>query len=124
MGELDRWLDDNWQPSLTVREWWARLATAGYAHPTWPTGLGGQGMTSSEARQVLTVLARAGVVAPPTGHVASTLAAPTILAHGSDEQTARYIGPIARGEVAWCQLFSEPGAGSDLASLGTRAVLD
>jgi len=124
VDQLERWLAANWRLDLTVRAWWERLADAGYAHPTWPHGLGGQALGPSEARQITAALAQAGVVAPPTGHVASTLAAPTILTHGSAEQLRRFVGPIARGETAWCQLFSEPGAGSDLASLRTRAVPD
>jgi alkylation response protein AidB-like acyl-CoA dehydrogenase len=70
------------------------------------------------------VLAANGVIGPPSGHVAATLAAPTLLEHGTPEQIARFVLPIARGEAAWCQLFSEPGSGSDLASVGTRAVRD
>lgn len=123
-AEVREWIEREWRTDLTVREWWRRLAEAGLAHPTWPVGVGGRGLGSSRARIVTEELGRAGVVAPPTGHLAAGLAAPTILAHGTPEQIDRYVGPIARGEVAWCQLFSEPGSGSDLASVATRAVRD
>ena len=123
-SEVQTWLDANWIPDITVGEWWARLAGAGYARPTWPDGLGGRSMTASEARCVSSVLAKAGVIAAPVGHVGATLAAPTILAHGDENQKGRFVAAIARGDEAWCQLFSEPGSGSDLASVGTTAVLD
>jgi alkylation response protein AidB-like acyl-CoA dehydrogenase len=74
-----------------------------------------------EARAVLAALAAHDVVAPPRGGVAADLAAPTILAHGTPEQIRELVRPIATGATAWCQLFSEPGAGSDLAGLSTRA---
>jgi alkylation response protein AidB-like acyl-CoA dehydrogenase len=73
---------------------------------------------------VLSVLARHGVIGPPTGGVAAALAAPTLLEHGTESQIAELVGPIATGQAAWCQLFSEPGAGSDLASVGSRATAD
>ena len=70
------------------------------------------------------VLAQNKVIGPPAGHLAATLAAPTLLEHANDAQQAELVGAIASGRSAWCQLFSEPGSGSDLASIGTRAALD
>ena len=122
--EVQVWVDANWDTSLTVGEWWARLTEAGYAYPTWPPGLGGAGATRRAAETVAAVLARNEVVAPPTGGVAAALAAPTVLEHGTPIQIRQLVRPIALGETAWCQLFSEPGSGSDLASLGTRAERD
>jgi len=122
--EVRAWVRGAWDPDLTVREWWARLADAGWAHPTWPAGTGGSGRSLGEARAVLAVLAEHDVVAPPRGIVGADLAVPTILAHGTPEQVAALVPPVARGEAAWCQLFSEPGAGSDLPALSTRAVRD
>ena len=121
---VQEFIDANWDAGLTVREWWRRLADAGYAFPAWPAGLGGLGASAAEARAITGVLAANGVIGPPTGHLAATLAAPTLLEHGTPEQVAAFVLPIARGEAAWCQLFSEPGSGSDLASVGTRAVPD
>ena len=122
--ELRAWLDKHWDVDITVGEWWARLADAGYAYPMWPAGAGGRGASAREARTITAELARAGVIAPPTGHLGATLAAPTILTHGTPSQIQRFVSGIARGEEAWCQLFSEPGSGSDLASAATRAVRD
>src|ERR1700744_3691253 len=121
---VQEFIDAHWDAGLTVREWWRRLAEAGYAYPTWPEGLGGLGASAAEARAITAGLAPNGVIGPPSGHVAATLAAPTLLEHGTPEQIARFVLPIARGEAAWCQLFSEPGSGSDLASVGTRAGPD
>jgi alkylation response protein AidB-like acyl-CoA dehydrogenase len=122
--EVQAWVDANWDEALTVREWWRRLFTAGYAFPTWPLGLGGFGAGGRDARTIHATLAHNHVVGPPTGHLATTLAAPTILAHGDDAQVQALVREIALGEKAWCQLFSEPGSGSDLASIATRAWLD
>lgn len=122
--EVQAWIDANWDASLTVRAWWRRLVEAGYAYPTWPAGVGGSGAKGSEARTIAGVLAANGVVAPPAGHVAAALAAPTILEHGTPEQIEHHVRRIALGEDSWCQLFSEPGSGSDLASVGARAVRD
>jgi alkylation response protein AidB-like acyl-CoA dehydrogenase len=77
-----------------------------------------------DALTVRTTLAAHGVVAPPAGHVAATLAAPTLLEHGTADQIHEHVRAIALGETSWCQLFSEPGSGSDLASIGTRAERD
>jgi alkylation response protein AidB-like acyl-CoA dehydrogenase len=118
------WLAANWDEAITVRDWWRRLVEGGYAYPTWPKGVGGLSASASDARTVMAALAERRVVAPPVGHVAATLAAPTLLHHGTQQQIAELVRGIALGDAAWCQLFSEPGSGSDLASVGTRAVRD
>ena len=123
-AQVQAWVDANWDRSLTVRKWWLRLADAGYAYPTWPVGLGGSGAPRRDAMTVAAVLARNEVIGPPVGAMAATLAAPTLLEHATEEQRMELVRPIATGEAAWCQLFSEPGSGSDLASVGTRAVRD
>jgi alkylation response protein AidB-like acyl-CoA dehydrogenase len=117
------WLKDNWDPELTLAEWWERLADSGWAVPTWPEEWFGRGLTGDLAAVVARELREAGAVGPPAG-LGLMLAGPTIVAHGSDEQKRRYLRPIVTGQEAWCQLFSEPGAGSDLASLQARAVKD
>jgi alkylation response protein AidB-like acyl-CoA dehydrogenase len=123
-AEISRWLDEHWSDELTVRQWWQLLAAAGLAQPTWPEGLGGRGYSGAQARMVTELLAQRGAVGPAAGHVAVTLAAPTLLAHATADQLHDLLPRIARGEDAWCQLFSEPGSGSDLASLGCRAERD
>ncbi len=122
--EVHAWVSANWQPDITVGYWWKLMADAGLAYPMWPVGLGGREYPADLARTVSKVLAANGVIGPPAGNLAAGLAAPTILAHGSDEQRKRFVGAIARGRAAWCQLFSEPGSGSDLASVSTYAVVD
>ncbi|HEX6393843.1 MAG TPA: acyl-CoA dehydrogenase family protein [Acidimicrobiales bacterium] len=121
--DVRAWSREAWSNATTVREWWRRLAEAGLSQPQWPAPHG-LGWSSAEARVVIEELAALGTIAPPEGGVAATLAAPTLLAHGSPDQRDRYLPSIARGLESWCQLFSEPGAGSDLPSLATRAVRD
>jgi alkylation response protein AidB-like acyl-CoA dehydrogenase len=122
-AEVAAWIDQEWDPSITVAEWWKRLSAAGYSSPMLPAALGGRGYTRDLANVVSAVLAEKGVVGAPTG-LGLMLAAPTIAAHGSAEQKAQFIPGILDGSDAWCQLFSEPGAGSDLAGLGAKAELD
>ena len=114
------WLQDAWDPELSLVEWRKRLAQAGWATPTWPTRLGGRDLPASAAGLVTATLAEFGAVGAPEG-VGMSLAAPTLLEHGSDELQARFLPPTVTGEITWCQLFSEPGAGSDLAGLTTKA---
>jgi alkylation response protein AidB-like acyl-CoA dehydrogenase len=121
--EVRRWLADNWDPDLTVAEWWDRLCDSGWAMPAWPEEWFGKGLPRELAGVVSAELRAAGVIGPPSG-LGTLLAGPTILVHGTDEQRARYLRPILNGQEAWCQLFSEPGAGSDLASLQCRAERD
>lgn len=121
--EAHVWVAENWNPDLSVGEWWQRLADAGYSHPTLPEGAGGRGYKRAGNVAVRTALADAGAMGPPTG-LGMMLAAPTIAAHGTAEQIERLVLPIVNGVAAWCQLFSEPNAGSDLASLQTSAIRD
>jgi alkylation response protein AidB-like acyl-CoA dehydrogenase len=123
-ADVQAWVDANWDTSITVREWWRRLAGAGYAYPTWPAGLGGSGASRRDAFTIGGVLAQNHVIGPPVGAMAATLAAPTLLDHATETQRLELVRPIATGEASWCQLFSEPRSGSDLASVGTRAVRD
>ena len=121
-AEFKAWAEENWDPDLTVAEWWQRMADAQWTAPHWPEPYG-KGMTPQESGAVREVLLEIGAPGPPAG-LGYMLAGPTIIAHGSDEQKARYLQGILSGQEAWCQLFSEPGAGSDLASLQCKAVKD
>ena len=122
--EVQAWVDANWDTEITIREWWRRLADAGYAYPSWPEGLGGTGAPRRDAATIAGVLAQNRVIGPPVGAMAAHLAAPTILEHATETLQQELVRGIATGEAAWCQLFSEPGSGSDLASIGTRAERD
>lgn len=104
------------------RQWCALLADHGWAGPGWPRRYGG--MELPFARQVIYAeeLARARVPGHPGTGV--LIAGPTVIAHGTDEQRERWLRPLLRADVVWAQAFSEPDAGSDLASLRTRAVRD
>jgi len=103
-----------------LRSWQGRLAAGGWVGVAWPEEYGGRGAGPVEHYLVQDELARAR--APEmVGRIGINLAAPTLLAHGSAEQKARWLSKIRTAEELWCQLFSEPAAGSDLASLVTRA---
>jgi alkylation response protein AidB-like acyl-CoA dehydrogenase len=121
--EAAAWVADNWDPNLTVGEWWQRLSDAGYSHPTLPEGAGGRGYKRAGNADVRQAIKDHGAMGPPTG-LGMMLAAPTIVANGTPEQVERMVMPIVNGQHAWCQLFSEPNAGSDLASLQTSAIKD
>jgi len=108
---------------MTLRQWWGALFDAGLTFPTWPTGMGGREASGAFARTVTAELAAAGTIGPPGGN-GTTMAAPTLMRHATPALIGWFVPPLARGLEAWCQLFSEPGAGSDLASLQTRAVKD
>jgi alkylation response protein AidB-like acyl-CoA dehydrogenase len=105
-----------------LKEWTARLFDAGFVGADWPAEFGGRDDRSAEHAIVVSEeLARAGVPGVPSG---SALASHALIHYGSDEQRRRHLAEIRSGRELWCQLFSEPGAGSDLAALRTRAVLD
>jgi alkylation response protein AidB-like acyl-CoA dehydrogenase len=102
------------------RAWQRRLAEAGLAGVTWPVEFGGQGKGPIEQVIVSQEIARAGVPGILDG-IGLGMLGPCIIAHGSPEQKGRYLGPMLHGDEVWCQLFSEPAAGSDLAAVQTRA---
>jgi alkylation response protein AidB-like acyl-CoA dehydrogenase len=122
--ELRQWLGENWDPDLTVAEWWEHFGLAGWAGPSLPSDCYGRGLGPSESNELLRVITEFGALGPPGDGFGLGLAAPTIAMHGTREQIDVYVRDIVTGKKAWCQLFSEPGAGSDLAGLTTRAVKD
>lgn len=122
-AEVEAWLEGNWDPDLSLVEWRNRLADSGWGCPTWPVEWFGRGLPASMESTVSAAFDAAGAVGTPQGSGIG-LAAPTILEHGSDDLKARLLRPIVTGEHTWCQLFSEPGSGSDLAGLTTRAERD
>ncbi|HET6963447.1 MAG TPA: acyl-CoA dehydrogenase family protein [Acidimicrobiales bacterium] len=120
-GQLDR--DRELEHVRRSKEWQATLYEGGWAGITWPREHGGRGGTPIQAIIFGQEQARFDV---PSGVFAQGIgmAGPTIMAHGSAEQQERFLRPMLRGDEVWCQLFSEPGAGSDLANLSTRAERD
>ena len=130
-GEVRDWLAKNCPEEVRVGtrdrlsrerydEWLCILGAKGWAAPGWPTEYGGGGL-SREHQAVLAQETRA-IQAPAPGSFGLTMLGPTLLEFGTDAQKREHIPRIARHEVIWCQGYSEPGAGSDLAGLQTRAV--
>ena len=99
--------------------WRIAMADKGWGVPTWPAAYGGGGLSRPEARVLAEEMAAAGAY-NPIGGMGVIMFGPTLLEYGTEEQKQRHIPPIVRGELRWCQGFSEPGAGSDLASLQTK----
>ena len=122
-SEVRAWLAENFDPDMTVGDWWDRLARSGYAAPSFPEDSWGRGYDRPRANVVAEEIRTAGAIGPPSG-LGYALAAPTIARHGNDEQKQHELLRILNGQDAWCQLFSEPGAGSDLASLQCKADVD
>jgi alkylation response protein AidB-like acyl-CoA dehydrogenase len=132
--EFRAWLDDNWNPATREpagdeaafefrRAWQRRLHEDGWAGVAWPKDYGGRGSTLVEQAIFNEELARAR--APHAANVLGiAMGGPTVIAHGTEEQKHRYLPAILSAEEIWCQGFSEPDSGSDLASLKTRAVRD
>jgi alkylation response protein AidB-like acyl-CoA dehydrogenase len=140
--EVRTWLEDNCPPSRRrLREgetapgwgspeeaaevdlWRERVCAKGWTAPSWPKEYGGAGATPAESRVIAREMARIGAVAP-VGGMGMYLLGPVLLEFASEDQKRRFLPDIATGRVAWCQGYSEPGAGSDLAGLQTSAVLD
>ncbi len=140
-AETRAWLEENCPPSMRTRMvpgeevgggskrrssnpeaylWLERMAERGWTVPTWPVEYGGAGLDKDDFLVLLEELQRIHA-RPPLGGMGVTMIGPTLLEYGTEEQKLRHLPKIARGEVAWCQGYSEPGAGSDLASLKTRA---
>jgi alkylation response protein AidB-like acyl-CoA dehydrogenase len=108
------------RPSDDAELWKRRMGEKGWGVPTWPTEYGGGGLSPAEARVLRDEMERIGAT-NPIGGMGVGMFGPTLLEYGNDAQIQEHIPRIARGEVRWCQGFSEPGSGSDLASLQTKA---
>lgn len=121
--EVEAFLDERWDPEITVGEWWDRLAESGWGFPTWPTEWFGRGGDNDLLSLVSEVFQEREVLGAPGG-LGQTMGGPVVMQHGSYEQCARFLPELATGREGWCQFFSEPGSGSDLAGAQTRAVRD
>jgi len=139
-AEARAWLGSNFPPALKgqaglmmalmdgpgpegdMLAWKQAMGAKGWGTPTWPAEYGGGGLSAPQARVLQQEMARAGAFNPLTAGMGVTMIGPTILDYGTELQKAKHIPPIARGEVRWCVGYSEPNAGSDLASLQTKAV--
>lgn len=121
-GEVRDWLAANWAPGTDRASFAAAMLAAGWTAPSWEPDCYGRGLTDRQSRLVAAEFAAVG--APGTGHDRADLFACTIHDRGSDEQKRRLLPPALRGETKSCLLYSEPGAGSDLAGLRTRAERD
>ena len=134
-AEARAWLAESWpafnsehpDPGMITHEraqaWQRRLAEGGWGAPSWPPEFGGRGFGPLESTVWAEEKARAGAMLP-FNVVGFGMAGPTLIAHATPEQKERFLPPLLRGDEVWCQLFSEPGAGSDLAALTTRAQRD
>ena len=123
VAELRDWIGANWDPELSLAAWRQRLADSGWACPDWPaTAVAGASPPRWPPR-CAAAMAAARIPGPPEG-VGVVLAAPVIIEHGSEDLKRRLVRATVTAELMWCQLFSEPGAGSDLAGLSTRAEPD
>ena len=143
--EVNAWLDQNAPKSLVglgggelegtwggrkatysnpdAKLWLDRMAERGWTAPEWPSAYGGGGLGKAEAKVLREALRERRLPAPLIGF-GLTMIGPTLLQFGTEEQKQEHLPPIIRGEIRWCQGYSEPGAGSDLASLQTRALRD
>jgi alkylation response protein AidB-like acyl-CoA dehydrogenase len=109
------------KPSADQEAWRKAMGDKGWGVPTWPAAYGGGGLSPAQARVIQQELNRAGAY-NPIGGMGVMMFGPTLLEYGTEAQKQEHIPPIVKGEIQWCQGFSEPGAGSDLASLQTKAV--
>ncbi len=132
MESIDGGDEEGFQRALKAAEaeghqffsWMGKIGASGYASPHWPKEFGGLSEDVRMLRIVREELAHYRLPTFGPNILGVGLAGPTIIAHGTEDQRQRYLRPILTGEEIWCQLFSEPGSGSDLASLSTRAVRD
>ncbi len=139
-AEARAWVEENFPPSLAGKGmgmegeldgdtkadfelWRARLGEKGWGAPTWPQEYGGAGLSHPQAKVVSEEISRVGGLnpIPALAGMGITMVGPTLLEYGTDDQKARHLPATARGEVRWCLGLSEPNAGSDLASLATKA---
>jgi alkylation response protein AidB-like acyl-CoA dehydrogenase len=134
--EARTWLEENFPPSLKGNNlamaallggkmtpdaelWKQRMGAKGWGTPTWPTEYGGGGLSPAQAKVLNQEMTRLGAT-NPIGGMGVMMFGPTLLEHGTEAQKQQHIPPIVRGELRWCQGYSEPNAGSDLAALQTK----
>src|SRR5258708_8510038 len=120
-AEVRAWLEANWNPDLGLVEWRNKPADSGWGVPHWPKQWYGRDLPVAFNAVVDEEFQRIGAVGVAKAGI-RTLAAATILAHGTDLHKEKFLKRILTGEDTWCQLFSEPGSGSDMAGPGTRAA--
>ena len=119
-AEAREWLEANWNPDLGLVEWRNKLADSGWGMPAWPKEWYGRGLPVGLVPGIEEEFERIGAVGVARMGI-RMLAAATLLEHGSDMHKDKFLRRILTGEDTWCQLFSEPGSGSDLAGASTRA---
>lgn len=127
--EVRDWLHDNYPKGASqadpksdiAQEWLAKLVEKGWTAPHWPTEYGGGGLDTTHHRILLEEMLELGA-SIPEGGMGMGLIGPTLLEYGNEDQKQRHLLPIVRRELRWCQGYSEPNAGSDLANVQTRAV--
>ena len=135
--EVRSWIEDNCPKSLRMTEpnrpevtpadskaWLDACAAKGYTTPTWPKEYGSAGLSKREAKILQDEAQRAGTHIAGVSFFGTVMLGPVLLEFGNEEQKQEHLPRITSGEIQWCQGYSEPGAGSDLAGLQTRAVLD
>jgi alkylation response protein AidB-like acyl-CoA dehydrogenase len=122
-AEVRSWLEQNWDPTRGLVDWRHMLADSGWGVSAWPEEWHGKGLSVAQAAAVDDEIVVFGAVGVARAGI-RMLAAATILAHGTGLQKEKFLRRILTGEDTWCQLFSEPGSGSDLAGAGTRADFD
>ena len=119
-NDVSMWLEQHWDVNRSLKQWREILVEGGWAVPAWPREYFGREFDEAQSAAVEGVFQEFGAVGIAQGGP-GRLAAQTLLVHGSDAQKREFLRPILTGEHAWCQLFSEPGSGSDLAGLTTKA---
>ena len=121
-SEARAWLEGGTREPISAarRRWFDACYERGWTVPSWPKAYGGAGLDPAQHRALRAEMAAIGAPAPLTGMGVSMIG-PTLLEFGNEAQRAEHLPKVASGQVRWCQGYSEPGAGSDLASLKTRA---
>ena len=130
--EIGSWLDENFPASMCPGEggarpqnlnhedqecWRRAMIEKGYTTPTWPSEYGGGGLSKEEAKVLMEEMGRIGAPMPPVSFFGTSMLGPVLLEFGNEDQKKDHLPRITSGEIQWCQGYSEPGAGSDLASL-------
>lgn len=123
LNELRAWLEAHWHPARSLVEWRGLLADSGWGMPHWPAEWHGRGLPEAYNPEIEAAFEAVGAVGVARVGI-RLLAGATLLAHGNEDQKSRFLRRILTGEDTWCQLFSEPGSGSDLAGATTRAEAD